>query len=198
MSVIFKKDKPINTEKLEQDIKGLKQEAERLSVAEQETNQLLAVAFTSAIISDRASNTNYITDDVILSAVSYITYPDWEKEKEYIKGEILKDPEGGLYYEVVENHKSNETYPIATTFAYYRLIELSHSGTLKDPIPYPEQEGIVVNVVSGLYYSYKGSIYKAAADMPHCVYPPDTEGMWQWELQPKTKAKASKATKSTK
>lgn len=72
-------------------------------------------------------------------------------------------------------------YPVETTFAYYRLIELSATGTLDDPIPYPETAGIVVNVVSGLYYSYKGAVYLAKADMPNCVYPPDTAGLWQWE-----------------
>ena len=41
--------------------------------------------------------------------------------------------------------------------------------------------GVVVDVKSGLYYSYKGAVYKAAGDMPNCVYPPDTPGMWQWE-----------------
>lgn len=74
-----------------------------------------------------------------------------------------------------------ETYPVETTFAYYRLIELSATGTLDDPITYPETAGIVVNVVSGLYYSYKGAVYLAKADMPNCVYPPDTAGLWQWE-----------------
>ena len=74
-----------------------------------------------------------------------------------------------------------EAYPVETTFAYYRLIELSATGTLDDPIPYPETAGIVVNVVSGLYYGYKGAVYLAKADMPNCVYPPDTAGLWQWE-----------------
>lgn len=66
-------------------------------------------------------------------------------------------------------------------FCYCMTVELEHTGTLEDPIPYPETPGIVVNVKSGLYYSYKGSIYKAKGDMPNCVYPPDTPGMWQWE-----------------
>ena len=30
-------------------------------------------------------------------------------------------------------------------------------------------------------YSYKGALYLAKADMPNCVYPPDTAGLWQWE-----------------
>ena len=63
----------------------------------------------------------------------------------------------------------------------YRLVELAASGTIDDPIPYPETTGIVVNVASGLYYSYKGGVYLAKADMPDCVYPPDTPTLWQWE-----------------
>ena len=52
---------------------------------------------------------------------------------------------------------------------------------IDDPIPYPETAGIVVNVENGKYYSYKGKIYLAKADMPNCVYPPDTPSLWQWE-----------------
>ena len=89
---------------------------------------------------------------------------------------------GGYYYEVVAKHTSNAAaYPVETTFAYYRHIEVSASGTIDDPIPYPETAGIVVNVEAGKYYSYKGEVYLATADMPNCVYPPDTAGMWQWE-----------------
>ena len=58
---------------------------------------------------------------------------------------------------------------------------LEDFGTIDDPIPYPETAGIVVNIASGLYYSYKGGVYLAKADMPDCVYPPDTTSLWQWE-----------------
>lgn len=95
-------------------------------------------------------------------------------------GEIIKSD--GLYFEIVAPHTSNAAaYPVATTFAYYRLVELTHTGTLDDPIPYPETAGVLVNVKNGLYYSYKGAVYLAKLDMPNCVYPPDTAGMWQWE-----------------
>jgi hypothetical protein len=107
-------------------------------------------------------------------------YPPWTpEEKAYQTGERVQY--GGRLYEVIANHTSNAAYPVETTFAYYRLIELEHEGTLDDPIPYPETAGIVVNVVSGKYYAYKGEVYLAKAVMPACVYPPDTAGMWQWE-----------------
>ena len=107
-------------------------------------------------------------------------YPAMTAEEYNTVGEIIKH--NGRYYEIKAAHTSNAAaYPVETTFAYYRLIELSATGTLDDPIPYPETAGIVVNVVSGLYYSYKGAVYLAKADMPNCVYPPDTAGLWQWE-----------------
>lgn len=186
MSVIYKEDKPDKTAELQAEVAELKTTGAA-------TAQLLGVAFQSAVINDRANNANFISDAVILSSVSLVDYPEWKPEQDYIKGEILKDGSDGLYYEVTAAHKSNAAYPISTTFAYYRLIELEHSGTLADPIPYPEAAGIVVNVKSGLYYSYKCSTYKAAADMPNCVYPPDTAGMWQWEKQTAKAIKAAKA-----
>ena len=101
--------------------------------------------------------------------------------KNGIDGWILKG-DNGRYYEIIAAHTSNAvSYPVETTFAYYRLVELTHTGTIDDPIPYPETAGIVVNVQNGKYYSYKGKVYLAKANMPNCVYPPDTPSLWQWE-----------------
>ena len=124
---------------------------------------------------------NVISDAAILQSAEVIEYDEYADNHAYnTVGEIIKH--NGRYYEIKAAHTSNAAaYPVETTFAYYRLIELSATGTLDDPIPYPETAGIVVNVVSGLYYSYKGAVYLAKADMPNCVYPPDTAGLWQWE-----------------
>ncbi len=144
------------------------------------TNELMALSFQAQIKTDRAAGTNIITDDLIFKSTELIDYPEWKEGVAYTVGDIITS--NGLFYEVKENHTSNAAYPVETTFAYYRLIELTHTGTLDDPIPYPETAGIVVNVESGKYYSYKGVVYLAKADMPNCVYPPDTAGMWQWEV----------------
>ena len=37
-----------------------------------------------------------------------------------------------------------------------------------------------MDVEEGKYYSYNDKLYKAETDMPACVWPPDTEGLWQW------------------
>lgn len=144
------------------------------------TNELMALSFQAQIKADRAAGTNTITDDIILKSTELIEYPEWKEDVAYTVGDIITS--NGLFYEVKANHTSNAAYPVETTFAYYRLIELTHTGTIDDPIPYPETAGIVVNVESGKYYSYKGAVYLAKADMPNCVYPPDTAGMWQWEV----------------
>jgi hypothetical protein len=183
MGVIHKKDQPDKTTELTAEVEELRGQVEQLKGQEPAAAQLMGIAFQAAVMSDRVSGTNHISDAMILSSTQLVKYPEWKAGTDYTKGEILLDGESGLYFEVIAAHKSNKAYPIATTFAYYRLIELEHTGTIEDPIPYPEITGILVNVKKDLYYSYKGEVYKAKADMPNCVYPPDTVGMWQWEKQ---------------
>ena len=160
---------------------AMKKDIQDLKAAGESTAALLAMSFKAQIVQDRAAGTDAISDEMILQSAEVIDYPEWEDAHSYnTVGEILKY--NGNYYEVIAAHTSNGVaYPLETTFAYYRLIELTHKGTIDDPIPYPETAGIVVNVENGKYYSYKGKIYLAKADMPNCVYPPDTPSLWQWE-----------------
>lgn len=160
---------------------AMKKDIQDLKAAGESTAALLAMSFKVQIVQDRAAATPAISDEMILQSAEVIDYPEWEDAHSYnTVGEILKY--NGRYYEVIAAHTSNGVaYPVETTFAYYRLIELTHTGTIDDPIPYPETAGIVVNVENGKYYSYKGKIYLAKADMPNCVYPPDTPSLWQWE-----------------
>jgi len=159
----------------------VKKDMKELQAAEEKTAALLSLSFQAQIVQDRAAGTNVVTDAMILQSAEVIKYEDFKDNHKYETiGEIFQH--GGYYYEVIAKHTSNAAaYPVETTFAYYRHIELTASGTIDDPIPYPETAGIVVNVEEGKYYSYKGEVYLAKADMPNCVYPPDTVGMWQWE-----------------
>ncbi|MDL2206671.1 hypothetical protein LJC33_07170 [Eubacteriales bacterium OttesenSCG-928-N13] len=174
MSVTHRKDKPDETA-------AIKEEMQEVKAAGESTVALLSLSFKTQIIQDRAAKTNAITDEMILQSAELIEYDDFKDKHEYSTiGEIFKFDD--LYFEVIAKHTSNAVaYPVKTTFAYYRHIELSAAGTIDDPIPYPEGAGIVVNVVAGKYYSYGGEVYLAKADMPNCVYPPNTAGMWQWE-----------------
>jgi hypothetical protein len=173
MSVIHRRDSGGDT--------ALKKDVQTLKKASDNTAALLALSFKAQITQDRAAGTNIVTDEMILASAAVVDYPEYEDDHAYnTVGEIITAD--GLFYEVVAPHTSNAAaYPVATTFAYYRHIALAAAGTLADPIPYPATTGVVVNVKNGLYYSYKGAVYVAKADMPNCVYPPDTAGMWQWE-----------------
>ena len=168
MSVKHNKDGGGNAE--------IKKELQEVKTAGESTAALLALSFKAQIAQDRAAKTNVISDAMILQSAE-----EYEDAHAYnTVGEIIKY--NGRYYEIIAAHTSNAvSYPVETTFAYYRLVELTHTGTIDDPIPYPETAGIVVNVQNGKYYSYKGKVYLAKADMPNCVYPPDTPSLWQWE-----------------
>ena len=50
------------------------------------------------------------------------------------------------------------------------------TGTQDDPIPYIGG----MDVVKDKYYSYNGKLYLANANLPACVWAPDTQGLWQW------------------
>lgn len=173
MSIIHKKESPNSNAGLENEIKNIK-------AAGESTAALLSMTFKAQIAADRKTGTKAITDEMILKSAEIVEYPEYEDNHAYNVGEIIK--KGDLLFEVIAAHTSNAAaYPVETTFAYYRQIELNHTGTKDDPIPYPETAGVLVAVVNGKYYSYKGNVYLAKSDLPNCVWPPDTAGMWQWE-----------------
>lgn len=60
--------------------------------------------------------------------------------------------------------------------AIYRPIDREHAGTKEDPIPFVYG----MDTEEGKYYSYNEKVYLCNLTMPACVYPPDTEGLWQW------------------
>lgn len=62
--------------------------------------------------------------------------------------------------------------------AVYRPIDTAHAGTQSDPIPWVYG----MDSSQGKYYSYNGTVYLCKLDMPACVWPPDTTGLWQWEV----------------
>lgn len=127
----------------------MKKEIQEVKAAGENTAALLSLSFKAQIVQDRAAGTNVITDEMILQSAEVIDYPEYEDAHAYnTVGEIIKY--NGRYYEIIAPHTSNAvSYPVETTFAYYRLVELEHTGTIDDPIPYPETAGIVVNVETG-------------------------------------------------
>lgn len=139
--------------------------------------KLSALAFQAALLTDRAAESPAISDEILLLSTELIDYPRYAVNTAYKKGEIIQ--QDGFFYEVLSDHLSLEGWPVDATPTVYRRIELRAAGSLEDPIPYPEG-GSSMNVENGKYYSYKGKIYLAKADIPNCVWPPDT-AIWQWE-----------------
>lgn len=60
--------------------------------------------------------------------------------------------------------------------AIYRPIDQTHAGTREDPIPFVYG----MDTEQGKYYSSGGKVYLCNQTMTPCVWPPETEGLWQW------------------
>lgn len=88
----------------------------------------------------------------------------------------------GQTYRVVQAVTPIESQPPGGEgmLAIYRPIEREHTGTMADPIPWVSG----MDCVEGKYYSYNGKTYRVAegGTMSPCVWPPDTPGLWQWEV----------------
>lgn len=122
-----------------------------------------------------------IPDTAVLAMAKVYSYPGYEVGATYKKGQIVQ--KDGVFYEAITDHTSLANWPPESTGSVYRAINAStdaDSGTLANPIPYPE--GVTsVSVAEGLYYSYQGKVYLCKLTMEACNWPPGTVGVWQWE-----------------
>lgn len=77
---------------------------------------------------------------------------------------------GGLLYKCVNTNPTfqSDWVPGVGTESLYVRIDETHAGTLADPIPYDGNMALV----SGLYYSQSGVIYKCTRDTGNPVYHP--------------------------
>lgn len=127
-----------------------------------------------------ANTATTITDSQALSMASL--FPIWpdgvNEEGQYIKDQVIQY-EGQLYRiaQPTVTPQSHQTPSSEGMLAVYRPIELSHAGTLEDPIPWVYG----MDCYSGKYYSYNSKVYKCTDDMIPCVWEPGSAGLWQWE-----------------
>lgn len=110
-------------------------------------------------------------------------FPTWKEVlrlgAELAAGRVLSD--GGQLYRVVQVTPLESQPPHGEgMLAVYRPIDPQHTGTAEDPI----QWVMGMDCIAGKHYSYKGKVYRVAVggSMTPCVWPPDTPGMWQWEV----------------
>ena len=111
-------------------------------------------------------------------------FPVWTAGETYPQGRRIQHE--GIVYEVVaadgvtaEAHQPPDGEGL---LAVYRPLSTdpetgeTPTGTQDDPIPYIGG----MDVEEGKYYSYNEKLYRANANLPACVWPPDTKGLWQW------------------
>ena len=146
-----------------------KREADALITAKSRANMVQTMSFTSAEFS--------------LLAKAEL-FPVWTVGETYPQGRRIQHE--GIVYEVVSSGgvTAQEHQPPSAEgmLAVYRPLSTdpetgtTPTGTQDDPIPYLDG----MDVEGGKYYSYNDKLYLANANLPACVWPPDTEGLWQW------------------
>lgn len=92
-------------------------------------------------------------------------FPPWMPDTAYAEGKRVRF--GGRLYKVMQAHTSQNIHPPgAGTEALYTVVDVTHVGTLSDPIPYVGNMALQ----SGLYYSQDGTTYLCTRDTGIPVY----------------------------
>ena len=94
-------------------------------------------------------------------------FPLWMPGTTYTEGKRVRFND--KLYKVAQAHTSQNIYPPgAGTEALYEVIDVTHAGTLSDPIPYT---GNMV-LASGMHYSQDGITYLCTRNTDIAVYNP--------------------------
>ena len=151
------------------ELAAAKREADAVLAAKSRVNMVQTMSFTPAEFS--------------LLAKAEL-FPVWTAGETYPQGRRIQHE--GIVYEVVSSGgvTAQEHQPPSAEgmLAVYRPLSVDpETGTEPDGTqdnPYIFIYGMDVEKDS--YYTYNGKLYKANLTMPACVWPPDTEGLWQW------------------
>lgn len=151
------------------ELAAAKREADAVLAAKSRVNMVQTMSFTSAEFS--------------LLAKAEL-FPVWTAGETYPQGRRIQHE--GIVYEVVAadgvTAEAHQPPNGEGMLAVYRPLSVDpETGTEPDGTqdnPYIFIYGMDVEKDS--YYSYNGKLYKAETDMPACVWPPDTAGLWQW------------------
>lgn len=141
------------------------------------------VLLTASALHEQAQKSSFPPEAFSLFAKAGL-FDEWAPDVRYSKGSRLVCD--GIVYEVQQDAQSIESQPpfAAGMLALYRPLSVDpETGGEPDGSkenPYSFIYGMDVH--SGKYYSYNNHLYLAKSDMTACVWPPDTEGLWQWEL----------------
>lgn len=92
-------------------------------------------------------------------------YPDWTEGIAVKTGERYNSD--GDLWEVVQGHTTQANWkPSLNTLSLWKKVQVEHSGTADDPIPF--EQGM--SIETGKYYSQYGVTYKAIQDAVAVVY----------------------------
>ena len=99
------------------------------------------------------------------AAMITLCYDAWETDKAYKVGDrVLCDVK---LWKCRQAHTSQENWkPSINTASLWEVIDVSHAGTLEDPIPYDQ----TMTVYNGKYYLEEGIIYKCIRDSGQPLY----------------------------
>lgn len=159
----------------------------KVPLTAEEQESLAQTAALSVIRSSQARSyiqkASFSTGEFALFSAAGL-FDEWAPDVQYSKGfRLVCD---GTVYEVQQDVLSVESQPpfAEGMLAVYRPLSVDpETGDEPDGSrehPYAFLYGM--DVYSGKYYSYNDHLYLAKSDMMACVWPPDTEGLWQWEL----------------
>lgn len=160
---------PTEAEQLEQSVSDARRSSYNILMARMQADMVQTGAFAAAEFATFAKAG---------------LFTDWAAGKTYVKGYRLAHK--GIVYEVMQEVTAIENQPPDATgmLAVYRPLSVDPE-TGDEPDGSQERPFTFLNgmdVYSGKYYSYNNHLYLAKSDMTACVWPPDTEGLWQWEL----------------
>ena len=101
-------------------------------------------------------------DNIAVEQINF--YPDYETGKAYKAGNRIVY--GEKLYKVKQEHTSAAEWPPDSTAALYEVIDITHAGTLDDPIPYSGNMALE----NGKYYTQGGVIYRCTRDTGTAVF----------------------------
>lgn len=137
---------------------------------------------SSRIMATVAQTATFTSAEFAIMAKAKI-FESWKADETYSAGYRIEH--NGVVYEVVQEVTSIENQPpdAKGMLAIYRPLSVDPStGTEPDGTKeYPYAYIYGMDVKKDCYYTYNGKLYIAKADMPACVWNPDTSGLWQWE-----------------
>ena len=99
-----------------------------------------------------------IADDQTAARAVFL-YPEWQAGLEVKKGDRLQSE--GLLYKALQDHTTQDNWrPGQATASIWQVIDVTHAGTLDDPIPF----ALNMEVYKDKYYTWEGKVYLCTRD----------------------------------